>query len=123
MPPDTALVIVLPYATPSQNETRKWHWAKTRKLRSSVAMAATCAMRQHGLPAGYRAQARMRVEVVRHNRRALDYGNLVGGFKLFLDGLVDAGALYDDAPRWCEEHYAQAYAERPCTVITVRAAA
>ncbi len=34
-----------------------------------------------------------------------DYGNLVGGGKALLDAIVWCGLLYDDSPKYCEQHY------------------
>ena len=104
---DPPLIVTLPFASPSQNQTNRWHWSKKKKMRETVALIARMAMRRRGIPADYRAERRMRVEVVRYSAGTLDFGNLVGGFKHCLDALVDAGAIRDDSPTWVDEHYSQ----------------
>jgi len=103
-----ALRLILPFATPSQNQTERWHWAQKARLRDEVQLMTRVAMRKAGLPPGYRETRRMVLRVVRHGPKPLDFGNLVGGFKWCLDALVREGALRDDSTQWVSEHYSQA---------------
>lgn len=101
------LTVVLPFPSPSQNQTDRWHWARKARLRDQVQMLVRVAMRRHGIPPGYKEARPMRLHVVRCGKRQLDFGNLVGGFKVCLDALVREGALHDDSAVWVHDHYSQ----------------
>lgn len=40
-------------------------------------------------------------------KRPFDTINFAGGCKPLLDTLTNCGALYDDSPTWCQDHYLQ----------------
>ncbi len=100
-------VIVLPFASPSQNQLDRWHWTKKRRLRDECCLRFEAWMRRRGIDKDALPRVRRRVHVVRYGARTLDYGNLVGGFKPILDALRMQGMLVDDCPRWVEERYEQ----------------
>ena len=74
----------LPYATPSLNETKRMHFRKYAKLRSSIAWDVSI------LTMGKRPAVpfeRAIVRVVRHGGKLLDADNAIGGIKCLLDVL------------------------------------
>lgn len=99
------LHVVLPFASPSQNVTQKWHWSKRAKLRDQCQLIFRAAARRAKIecPPG----RRLRLDIVRSGPRLLDHGNLVGGCKPVVDALVREGLLQDDSPKWVDDHYAQ----------------
>lgn len=52
-------------------------------------------MAEYGFPPAREGERRL-VFVTRYSPGELDDGNFVGGMKPIVDGLVDAGALWDD---------------------------
>lgn len=123
------ITLDLPFATPSQNELKHWHFGKLKKWRDTVCMI----IRQRLLSAGVaptwqpilagtgRRKAeplfgvvprRMRVRFVRYSAGRLDKGNLIGGMKPLLDALVLEGVLFDDSTQWLDDAYEQQSAGR-----------
>lgn len=57
-------------------------------------------------------------------QRCRDIGNLIGGAKSLIDGLVHAKLLVDDSTKWAEFVYHQEVASKsptgkPCTTILI----
>lgn len=102
------------------------HWAVKRRLRKNLAWEiiwATSTTERKAEP------GRMRVSIEiwrapkpgRKMTRRLDPDNLVGGCKILIDAMRDAGLLKNDSPRWLDldkpiQHLAK---ENPRTTITI----
>jgi hypothetical protein len=99
--------ILLPFATPSQNELNRWHWAKKRRFRDQCRLWIRSQMRSRGLSPEAAPRCKRRVEVIRRGLRTLDFDNLVGGFKPVLDAMRMEFLLFDDSPDWVDGKYRQ----------------
>jgi hypothetical protein len=105
----------------SQNVTDRLHWAQRAKLKkmwtnwllrltSNVPRPAT----------GKRA-----VTILSYRRRRItDHANLVGGAKLVIDAIRDAGLIVDDSDQWMIASYGQELARlspdgRESTVVII----
>lgn len=83
--------LILHYATPTQNQMNKLHWAKRHKLRESLTWEIRAKTRN-------RHTGPVRLEVYRFSVGIADYDNIVAGFKPVLDALVNASIIPDDNP-------------------------
>lgn len=103
--------IEIPFAMPSQNQYQRWHWRKrARHINECRVLVRMAIGSVPGLP--LTVPRRAAVTFTRYSSGELDYGNLVGGCKGLLDALRYEGVIHDDSPRWVEERYLQAAAER-----------
>lgn len=91
----------LPYTLPPLTANQRLHWAKrariTRQIRKETALLCKTAK----LPALERAKAR--IVYVPRDRRRRDPSNLMPTQKAAIDGLVTAGIIRDDNPRYLDE--------------------
>lgn len=104
------MTIVLPFASPSQNQTNAWHWGRRGKHRDTVQMLVRQQLRKAGfvaVPLSF-----VRVHITRYSAGELDEGNMVGGLKGTVDALVREGLLHDDSPKWCAITYEQRKSKR-----------
>jgi hypothetical protein len=117
-------IIILPYATPSLNETlqilrlrgrgrplpKSWIW-KQKFLKSLKSWFT-------GKPYDP-AKGKRKVRVYRFSRRTLDHDNFVGGCKSLMDSLKIMDLIVDDTPEFLEAEYIQV--KSPCkqTVIII----
>lgn len=117
--------LVLPIVTPSQNETRAWHWSKVHRHNNELILVLRSAVNKaggrHRMPNRFVPQqkpstqarvatgraAHVHVHVHSFRHATLDQGNLVGGCKGLIDALVKEGFLVDDSPAWVTEAYDQ----------------
>ncbi len=87
---------------PSQNRSTYSHWTTYAKERDIWYALLRARLKPKDPP-----DCKMYVSIVSYRTRLLDYGNLVGGCKALLDGMVRLGHLKDDAPKWLECLYRQ----------------
>lgn len=111
--------IVLPWATPSQNELQRWHWAKRGRWQKEAAWQVALQMRLCGFFPKEMPDYRVAMEMLRRGPRQLDYGNLVGGAKLLLDVLVKAKLMRDDSPPWLDDVYVQEVGGPASTTVII----
>lgn len=87
------------------NTRRRMHWAEqarvTKAQRELASLLAQAWPRQAGHHDVYLTLVRGK------GQRLLDLDAIPSAAKPYLDGLVDAGLLVDDSPRWCTPHYEQ----------------
>jgi hypothetical protein len=96
------------------NTRRKLHWAEQARITKSqreLARLVAHAVKLAG-PTGFGRTADLprdiHLTLVRgKGQRLLDLDALGAACKPYLDGIVDAGLLVDDSPKWCTPHYAQ----------------
>jgi hypothetical protein len=113
------IILDIPMATPSLNETRYKHWtvyARQKKLWRRQIWAARVATAQRFVC----TPARARVTIERHGK-ILDVDNFLGGLKPVIDALKGESLIFDDDPKHLELVPRQ-FVGSPRTVITVEAA-
>lgn len=111
----------IPLETPSQNVTDRMHWRARSKLKGQwlYRILAACGGMHSPL------MIRKRVEILAYRKRLItDRGNLIGGCKLVVDAIRDAGLIFDDSDKWATIDYRQELASksptgRACTYITI----
>lgn len=93
----------------SQNVTDRLHWAQRNRLKKMWTAWILRLTPQVTRPAaGKRA-----VTILSYRRRLItDHANLVGGAKLVIDAIRDAGLIVDDSDRWMVAAYHQELASR-----------
>jgi len=102
------MIIHVPIQIPGQNKRERWHWAQQRREVSMWTARAGYAFLSQGLPP---ATKKRRVVITSYRRqRFRDEGNLVGGCKGLIDGLVRAKVLVDDSLAWADFKYHQGLA-------------
>lgn len=111
-----ALVIDLPFATPSLNELMHWKhrtlW-RYSKFRESCAFMLRGKLNERGLFFDAKPNQRMRLIVERHcSGQGLDAMNLSGGCKPLVDAMVKENMLHNDTPQWLEDYYTAVIAPR-----------
>ena len=91
--------VTLPYLGISLNS--RVHWAQ-RKQRATVVRSLTGKWARMGLDGwGALTPCKVHYDVMwGKGMRSHDVDNLIGMLKPVTDGLVDAGALYEDGPKW-----------------------
>jgi hypothetical protein len=90
----TVHIVELPASLPLLNSNDRLHYmAKARQTTTIRQAAAWCARIAKVPPLG---QATITVVVHPHNKRRLDPQNWAPTAKAAIDGIVDAGVLYDD---------------------------
>jgi len=80
--------------TPSANVFKRMHWAKVRIQRSIWAEEFLLCLRKR-----ITLKPPVKIKITSYRSRLLDFDNLVGGTKLLVDGLRDAGVIEDDSPK------------------------
>lgn len=111
----------VPLEVPSQNVTDRMHWRARKKLKGQwlYRIIAACGGPQSP------QMVHKRVEILAYRKRLItDRGNLIGGCKLVVDAIRDAGLIFDDADKWATIDYQQELAGRSatgmaCTYITI----
>lgn len=92
--------VVTHYAQPwSVNDQVRWHWATRHAHVKAWRQVFRLLARQHRLPRLQRAHLAVSV-VVGGSDRLPDAGNCFYAAKAAVDGLVDAGVLPGDSPRF-----------------------
>jgi hypothetical protein len=115
--------ITLPLLVESQNSTDRMHWRTRHRLKNIWKVSLYSAV-------GYveRPACRMAVTIESFRPRLItDHANLVGGCKMVIDAIRDAGLIHDDADKWMIAAYVQHLRSHPanpfpghaCTRITV----
>lgn len=105
-------------ATPSLNETMRWHWARARKEAKAWLLAIWAHVGPNELAEG----KRRKLTIERHGKRLLDHDNLVGGMKIAIDSVKKLGLIHDDSPTWLDLEVRQtklAKGEKPRTTFTI----
>lgn len=118
------MIIHLPIQVSGQNKRERWHWAQQRREVSMWTARAGYAFLAQGLPP---ATGKRHVSITSYRKqRFRDEGNLVGGCKGLIDGLVRAKVLVDDSTKWATFEYRQDLASNsplgrgvPCTSIQI----
>lgn len=116
------MIIQIPLEVPSQNVTDRMHHMARHRLKQ------TWALRIKGtVLALWKAKETRKMAVTIHSyrtRRITDHANLVGGCKMVIDAIRDAGLIVDDSDKWMVATYNQDVASKsptggPCTVINI----
>lgn len=81
--------------------------AKYRSQRGMWKLLVRHAMQEARVPTATKKRTIALTRLYSGREREWDYGNLVGGCKVVLDAMVDAGLLVDDSPKWSEQIYKQ----------------
>lgn len=121
------MIFAIGYSIPSQNITSRRHWRANHRDVNAVSLMVRAAAWEACSARGPRT-----VLVTSYRKRKItDEGNLIGGAKQFLDGLVKSGALVDDNDKMARVTYEQRvlsemsaelrakFGGRPCTVIAL----
>lgn len=91
---------------PSNNELKRMHWAKYRRIRESFAWVLQRELIRTGFPCLPCQAPKMRVLITIHSHvaraRRLDSDNLWGGCKPLIDAMRDAGLIRNDSPKWLD---------------------
>lgn len=98
-----SLRVVIP-GRPANLGNARMHWAEKARTvaleRLAAQRIATSEAVVHAFP---KASGRRRVSVVLELAgQSMDTDNCYSAAKPYVDGLVDAALLIDDAPQWCE---------------------
>ena len=108
-----------------RGNSRGSHWKQSAEDKKVMRRSGY----DHGIawlakPGNARLIPPLHVEIVYRNPRAIDGDNLLIGYKSFIDGLIEAGVLIDDAPdvvvRWWIEWAGYGAAESAIEVKEVR---
>lgn len=107
-PDDTIYRIEVPGIPPSPNASSGRHWGTIardrRKFRGDAKLLALPFVRARGQPLD---RVRITITIVRHGGRPFDPDAAISLVKPIIDGIVDAGLLRDDGPRYVEYAPAQ----------------
>ena len=98
--------IILPFITPSNNELLKMHHIKRWRLKKDY-MWELVAVGANELKYKVNGQERREVRFMSFRPGIPDIDNLIGGFKLLQDALVDLELIYDDSPKYADIYYFQ----------------
>lgn len=93
----------IPSVTPSLNTWQRMNRYKRPGVRRMFAWECRVFRPLSWVP----APPFVRVWIVRHGQRLLDFDNLVGGCKVLCDSLKDAGFIADDSPAHIDLHVSQ----------------
>lgn len=120
------MIISIPYEIPSQNHTNRSHWSAKSRDVATVARYVNIFGWKYCDAKGPRS-----LHILSYRRRlCTDRGNLIGGAKQMIDGIVRAGALVDDSDDLATITYeqrvlsqmpddlAEKFQRKPCTVLT-----
>lgn len=113
------LTVYLDFATPSQNQLQRMHFAVRKRLLDQYRLWIRFALRRSGITADSRPDELRQLYILRRGKRLLDYGNLVGGAKLLVDAVVRENLLHDDSPAWVQDTYTQQRAKQSSTLVWV----
>lgn len=94
----TVRVIRLPWTTPPLSLNSREHWARTARTTAEVRRIVGWLAQRHRIP--YRDRIAVTLVYVPADARRRDADNLVPVLKAACDGLVDAGIVDDDTPRY-----------------------
>lgn len=92
----------LPWVRPPLSANQRLHWGTCARLARDIRTTTAWLARAAQIPAA----AHLGVTLVwaPGDRRRRDVDNLVPTLKPCCDGLVDAGVVADDTPRWMTKH-------------------
>ena len=83
----------------SRNMIDRWHWSKKHKLKNEYRILVRNQMRLHSInPTEEKCQLRINCYV----KRLMDYDNVVGGLKQFIDAMCTESFIHDDSPKWLD---------------------
>lgn len=87
----------IPYSINSQNNM---HWATKHKWKKAWEDEVYFSMMEHRsyfkkIPIPY-----LKLKIIYYNVQVMDEDNLRGSVKPILDGIVNAGVIYDDSPKY-----------------------
>jgi hypothetical protein len=94
------------------------HWAQRARLKRDWTLALRLATASVRRP----VDGRRKITLISYRRRLItDVANLIGGAKLVIDAIRDAGLIVDDSDRWMVAEYKQALCGRdmPRTAIII----
>ena len=97
----TRWTLKLPYQKPPLNMNQRLHWAKKARLTKNVRSSAYFLARSQRIPA-YR-HIKVQLHYVPRDNRRRDPSNLIATQKPLVDGLVTAGVVPDDTPKYVTE--------------------
>lgn len=95
------IVIPLSHTKPPITANNRLHWAQRARIVKDLRTEAFLRARSQRLPSADKITFRLHYRP-RDNRRR-DVGNLMPTHKALLDGIVDAGIVEDDTPRYVDE--------------------
>ena len=88
----------------SRNMIDKWHWSKKQKLKNEYRILVRNQMRLHNIePTEEKGILRINC----HVKRLMDYDNVVGGLKQFIDAMCTENFIHDDSPKWVDVRFKQ----------------
>lgn len=93
--------IYLPYTLPPLTANQRLHWAKRARITRQIRKETALLCKASKLPSLQRVKAR--IVYIPRDRRRRDPSNLMPTQKAAIDGLVTAGIIRDDDPRYLEE--------------------
>ena len=83
----------------SRNMIDKMHWAKKQRLKGQYRILIRNQMRLHKIkPTEEKCELRINCYV----KRLMDYDNVVGGLKQFIDAMCTENFIHDDSPKWLD---------------------
>ena len=97
----TAYVLPLTWTKPPISANSRMHWAQRAKIVKALRQEAAVRTKSARVPALPRVAFTLHYRPKDSRRR--DRGNLMPMHKALLDGVVDAGVVEDDNPRFVDE--------------------
>lgn len=91
----------LPYQRPPLHANQRLHWAAKARMTKRARELSALLARSEGIPAC--RQVRVRLLWCVSDKRRRDPSNIMPTQKPLVDGLVDAGVVPDDTPKWVQE--------------------
>lgn len=98
----TTYRIDLPWTRPPLHENQRLHWAAEARIKRDVRNTGAWLTKAANIPATEYCQVTLYWAPGDHRIR--DEENPTPTSKYLCDGIVDAGIVPDDAPRWMKKH-------------------
>tara|TARA_R100001443_G_scaffold117366_1_gene141736 strand:+ start:1817 stop:2209 length:393 start_codon:yes stop_codon:yes gene_type:complete len=83
----------------SRNMLDRWHWAKKQRLRDEYRILVRNQMRLNDIR---QIEQKCELRINCYVKRLMDYDNVVGGLKGFIDSLTLENFIHDDSPKWLD---------------------
>lgn len=120
------VILEIPVATPSLNETSQAHWIAGYRLKKrwkKLVRDAFYQSRANSPGSTHDAPPCARVHIVRYGKKRLDYDNFIGGLKPLIDALKLCALIQDDDVSHVHiDAHQYAPASVPRTVVSITAA-
>jgi len=92
--------IMLDLKSKSRNEIDKMHWAVKRRLKKEYCLLIRNQMKLNSIKKANDSDV-FQLYITCYRKRKLDYDNMVGGLKQFIDALWYEGFIFDDDEKHC----------------------